>query len=186
MKSISIKFYTMDVTKEIRCRLKDISILLNEIEDILCKNNYDCEEPKNTASCICVCVQESAEGVAHTDCCEDKAGGRTFKTKRKSHKITCPEEHDVKCEDLSREKSLTDFDDTGLYCSRKNLKLSCDKMTSLVVRDMLRNMSSKKNNKKSQKDRERDDFKQNLNDVRQKFLTLFDEANKDEPNTHCH
>jgi hypothetical protein len=176
----------MDVTTEIRCRLKEISNLLNEIEEILCRNHYDCEEPKNTASCICVCVQNPADADTQTDCCEDKTSSRTFKTKQKSRNITTyPEERDVKCEDLSREKSLTDFDDTGLCFSRKNVKLSCDKLTSLVVRDMLRNMSNKKTNKKSQKDRERVEFKNNLNDVRQKFLSLFDEANKEEPNAHC-
>lgn len=174
----------MDVTKEVRCRLKEISKLWNEIEDILCKNKYENEEPKNT-SCFCICLQESADADNQTNDSEDKVCCRTLKAKRKLHKIEYPEEQYVKCEDLCREKMSTNFDDSGLYYSRKNLKNNCDKITSTaILSDMLRNMSSKKTNKKTQKDRDRENFKNNINDVRQKFLLYFNEANKDRTSTH--
>lgn len=174
----------MDVAKEIRCRLKGISKLLAEIEDILCKNNCDREEPKN-ASCACACVQESAGTDAQADRCENNVCSRTFKPKRKSHKTACPEEFPVKCEGWVREKSSTDFDDAaGLCCSRKSTKKNCDKMSSQVVCDILRNRSDKKNSTMTQKDRDREYLKIHFNDVRQKFLKYFDEINKDEPNCH--
>lgn len=174
---------TMDVTKEIKYRLKTISILLKEIEDILSGQEAESEtEMLEDYSCICVCGQEP-----NTDVLKVKLDhNRDDHGKNVEMKCTMPTsfEKRVKYKGLERKRNTFDnVNDIDSY-TQKNCTRNHEKGNKLHQDRMCKNTANKQVNNLS-KHCSNENFKRKLSDIRQRFMAQFEEINKDETNDCC-
>lgn len=170
----------MDVTMEIKNRLKAISNLLKEIENILNGQEAKSEtEMLEDSSCICICGQESNPDVLnmklkhtqddHNKNFEMKSTTPTFLEKR------------VKYKGLERKSNTSDgINDIDSY-TQKNHSRNHEKSNKLHQDEKCNNTTHKRVNNTS-KNCSNENFKRKFNDIRQRFIAQFEEINKDETN----
>lgn len=159
----------MDKKKEVSERLKCISKLLKEIEDIICERQSEPQQVKNDSS-ICKCGQQF------------KSTQEIYLVQTKNNKENCSKykkiknndsEKYLKSQELNRKKMSPDIKDSAILYSRKNYKKSNEKNNYKVPRDDKRGYK----NERVPEDYANDEFKCKLNDIRQKFLTYFEDLN---------
>lgn len=173
----------MDVTKEIKYRLKTISNLLKEIEDILNGQEVESEtEMLEDVSCICVCGQESNPDVLkmrpnHT---------RDDHSENVEMKCTKPLSFEKRVKYKGSERKRNTFDDINDIDSyiQKNSKRDHEKGNKLHQDKRCNNTTNKQVNNISKRC-SNENFKRKLNDIRQKFMAQFEEINKDVTNDCC-
>lgn len=168
----------MDVTKEIKYRLKAISNLLKEIEDIL--NGQEAETEKTETledySYICVCGQES-----NPDVFEVKSNHtKDDHCKNVEMKSTLPifSEERIKHKGMERKSNAYDGVNDIDSCTQKNYKRNHGKNNNLHQDVECINAPNKRVNN-IPKYCSNENFKRKLNDIRQRFMAQFDEINKD-------
>lgn len=167
----------MDVGKEIKDRLKLISKLLKEVEDILCKHLYNKQLPKDQ-SYICICEQESSSEILSNDNHIMNRNGINVQTKKHLN-TTCSEKH-VKSEELDKYKNSADVNETIGRRSWKTYKHNREKDKDLdEVSCVLCCEMSNKPIDKIEKNCNREYYINKLNDIKEMFLSYFEEFNKD-------
>lgn len=168
----------MNVTKEIKCRLKTISNLLKEIEDILNRQESESEtELLEDHSCICVCEQESNPDVLKVKPHHTKDD----RSKNVEMKSTIPTffENRVKYKGLeSKSNNSNCINDINAY-TLKNCKKNHEKSNKLHQNIRCNNTTNKQVNNISMHC-SNENFKRKLNDIRQRFMAQFEEINKDD------
>lgn len=173
----------MELTKEIKERLKAISYLLKEIEDILCKQNDDNGDSSEEPSCTCNCGKESNPDILLAKF--NHAKDNCYKNvEKKSPLPKCSKER-VKCKGIDKiSNDSCDDADTDTICPTKNYKINQDKDN--IHQDVwCNNNIPKKQVNNTPKDCSHENFKRKLNDIRQRFMAHFEELNKDETNNCC-
>ncbi|KAL5235240.1 hypothetical protein ACI65C_002650 [Semiaphis heraclei] len=166
---------TEQVSKEIKSRLNKVSNLLREIEDILCKAKNDVQSECNY-SYICVCEKQSIPELLETISNHSKDD-----SSRKCEKIICSEKR-IKCKGTGGEKISFDVNDISACCRRNDNQNHEKNNTNDLC---CKNISNKKIDNTRYNDNKcmYELFKNKLNDINQKYMSYFDENNKNEPNT---
>lgn len=173
----------MDTMKEIKDRLKKVSCLLGEVEDILSKGNSKTLQSKDNDSVICICGKERncGELVVQPGCLFNNSTKNNNSTTCETNQnfISCVEKQRrerVKCGESNRNSTDTDNDS----CSRKSCKNTQDKSGLKVPRDSMYNKSTNDIENDFCKSDANEQFQNKLCDIKQKFLSYFGEMNKDE------
>ncbi|XP_025193966.1 uncharacterized protein LOC112593675, partial [Melanaphis sacchari] len=167
------------ISKEIKVRLNKVCCLLKEIEDILCKNENEDQMgqlSKYDYSCTCVCGKQSVPEVLEK--VSNHSKDDDSKKCEKMHK-PCFKKH-IKCKDLDREKMSSVINDISPCCQNnyeKNHKKDDLKSPNNIC-------CNKKNyNNNTQNDCKHELFKNEINYIKQKYMSYFDEIDKNDPNT---
>lgn len=165
---------TMSVAQEVRRKLKDISIRLREIEDILHKHKFDTQSsPVDDCVCFCLCGQDcsseilvAAESI-HSNGCGTTGGtnGQLRTETRRNNKI---------CEKSATRSGKT----TAVSGPKKTPKRHNGVGNDFeLFRDPRNNSFDSKRNASRVQNCDLNQFKSKINDIRQKFMTFFNEIN---------
>lgn len=158
----------MDKKKGIKDRLTCISVLLKEIEDIICERKRETQQSSLiNASPICECGQESRS----TDeklLVQTKHNNKEKYCKKKKMK-------NVDSEKCLRSLELCPDDNNNALNFPKNNKKCHEKNKLKILREKKRNTKKDYNTREEYNAKE---FKCNLNDMKQKIMLYFDDINK--------
>ena len=168
------------VTIEIKARLNKVYNLLKEIEDILCKDKNDGQLSENNCSCICVCGKQSIPEIIEMQSNHKDDDSKKYEKMQKLH-VICSKKR-AKYKGLGREKMSPDVNDISL-CRCKSYKQNHEKNNSKILNDLCCNISNKQINNNTQYDCMHKLFRNKINDIEQKYMSYFDEINKNESNT---
>jgi len=172
---------TEQVSKEIKARLNKVCNLLKEIEEILCKAKNEVQSECNY-SYICVCEKQSIPELVETISNHSKDDGSRKCEKMQQSQMTCSEKR-TKCKGTCGEKMSFDVNNISACC-RRNDKQNHEKNN---LNDLCcNNISNKKIDNTRYNDNEcmYELFKNKMKDINQKYMSYFDEINKNESNTN--
>ncbi|XP_060847337.1 uncharacterized protein LOC132926926 [Rhopalosiphum padi] len=173
------------ISKEIKVRLNKVCNLLKEIEDILCREkneNQMSQLSKLDYSCNCVCVKHSTPQIL-SEKLEKVSNHRKDENSRICEKMykPCFEKH-VKCKVLDKGNMSSDINNTS-PCCQKNDEDNRENNNSISPNVLCCNISNKQFYNNTQNDCMHELFKNKINCITQKYMSYFDEINKNEPNT---
>jgi len=172
---------TDQVSKEIKARLNKVSNLLREIEDILCKAKNDVQLECNH-SYICVCEKQSIPELIETLSNHSKDNGSRKCEKMQKLHMTCSKKH-TKCKSTGEEKMSFNVNDISACCRRNNNQNHEKNNTNDLCCNNLLSKKKIDNTRYNDNKCMYELFKNKLNDINQKYMSYFDENNKNEPNT---
>lgn len=153
----------MDKKKEVKDRLTCISVLLKEIEDIICERKREPQQSKNVST-VCECEQELRS--TNQKLPVKTKHNNKENCKKKKIKIIDSEKC-LRSLELDDNDDVLNFPKSNKKCYEKNkLKSPCEKKRDI------------KNYCNKQDEYNAKEFKCNLNDMKQKILCYFDDINK--------
>jgi len=169
---------TEQVSIEVKARLIKVCNLLKEIEDILCKAKNDAQSSECNYSYICVCEKQSIPEMIETQSNYSKDDGSRKCEKTQQFHITCSEKS-AKCKGLGGDKMSSGANDIS-PCCRRNNKQNHEKNNT---NDLCCNTSNKQIDNTQYNECMHELFKKKIKDINQKYISYFDENNKNGPNT---
>ncbi|XP_022178882.1 uncharacterized protein LOC111039609 [Myzus persicae] len=169
---------TEQVSIEVKTRLNKVCNLLKEIEDILCKAKNEVQSSECNYSYICICGKQSIPEMIETQSNYSKDDGSRKCEKTQQFHMTCSEKR-TKYKGSGEEKMSSDVNDIS-PCRRKNKPNHGKNYTN----NLCCSISNKQiDNNTRCNECTHEQFKNKIKDINQKYMSYFDENNKNEPKT---